>query len=402
MKKFISIAEGKLVNDGMQPTAKAKLDLLTDSEDAQPTFPFILENLGLHACLDAMDAASYKHEDFIEKTLRLLAIDAAYRVMPLWEDSDIAQDNLGGLMRMAHLHAHGEVEYEELQECLWQTAQPIMLENMTDSPISGRDARDCALLTGSHNLVPALNKAAEAVRSYHGAWARLGAYSGTGNRETGLRCAWRRGSPISFGAAFGATSKHVLAAVEAEIWHVAYTLADELLKLQGYENVEITEKEMESFLPEALASAARGIAHNVVHKGARRVIESILPAKTYEEALRQAKNAAQEFFKDACSAPDLYEQLAIGRVTLTATCHDFDDQATFTVCHALHYLLDENFHKAHPLNPKADGIAKEVALDARKQLYLAQVADAAAGSFAWERETEDQSMVLARLLSEDQ
>ncbi|SOB59845.1 protein of unknown function [Pseudodesulfovibrio profundus] len=69
MKNFLSIAEGKLVNDGFQPTAKAKLALLTDSEDAQPTFSFILENLGLQACLDAMDAAPYQHEEFIEKTL---------------------------------------------------------------------------------------------------------------------------------------------------------------------------------------------------------------------------------------------------------------------------------------------------------------------------------------------
>lgn len=402
MKNFLSTTKGKLVNDGMQPYAKAKLALLTDSEDAQPSFLFILENLGLHACLDAMDAAPYEQEDFIDRTLRLLALDAAYRVMPLWEDVESAQDDLRDLMRMAHLHAHGEVEYKELQERLWQTVQPVMRKNGADSPVSGRDARECALLTASHNLIPALSRAAEAVRSYHGAWAKLGAYSGTANREMGLRCAWKQGSPISYGAAFGATSKHVLAAVEAEIWHVAYTIADELLKFQGYENVEITEMEMESFLPEALASAAKDIAHDVVHKGARRVIESVLPAKTYKEALRLAEGAAQGFFKDACSAPDLYEQLAIGRVTLATTCHDFDDQATFAVCNALHYLHDGSFYEIYPLNPNADGIAKEVALDARKQLYLAQVADAAAGSFAWERETEDQSMVLARLLSEDQ
>jgi len=402
MTNFLSMTKGKLVNDGLQPTDKTKLALLTESENSRPSFLFVLENLGLHACLEAMGTAPYEHEDLVDRTLRLLAIDAAYRAMSLWEEATIAQDGLRQLVRTAHLHAHGEVEYEELQDLLWETAQPILGDNVADSAFSTRDARDCALLTGSHNLIPALHKAAEAARTQHGAMARICAYSSKGSREMALRWAWRQGSPISYGGAFGATSKHVLAAVEAEVWQVAYTIADELLTLIESEGMKITVKEMEGFLLEALASAAKDIAHEVVHKGARRVIEAVMAARTYDEAQRLAKDAAQGFFRDACARPDLYEQLAIGRTTLAVTCYDFEDHDTFAICHALHYLHEGSFHKVYPLRPKADEIAKRVALDARKQLCLEQVADAAVGSYAGERETQAQAKVLARLLAEDQ
>ncbi|WFS63401.1 hypothetical protein LF599_04350 [Pseudodesulfovibrio thermohalotolerans] len=401
MKKFLSIAEGKLVNDGMQPTAKAKLDFLTDSEDALPTFPFILESLGLHACLDAMDAVPYQHENFIEKTLRLLAIDAAYRVMPLWENAEVSQDGLKDLLRLAHLYAHGEIEHEEYQERMWEAAQPIIGDDRSDRRLAAAyAARDCALFAASHSLVPALDRAVEAVQAYHGDTARGCAYSYKADQEHALRYAWEQGGPISFGATFGVTSKHVLAAVEAEIWHVAYTIADELLGFAGYENVVIAEKEMQSLLLEALASAGKDIAHEALHKSARRVIGAATAAGSFEEAKELAHNAAQGVFRDACSDPDMYEQLAIGRTAIAAACHDFDDQATFAVCHALHYLHEGSFYKVHPINPKADAIARSVALDARRGLCLEQTAYAAAAGHAGRIERNVQAEVLRRLLAD--
>ena len=400
MKNFLSIAEGKLVNDGMQPTAKAKLDLLTDSEDAQPTFPFILENLGLHACLEAMDAVPYQHEDFIEKTLRLLAIDAAYRVMPLWENAEVAQDGLKDLLRLAHLYAHDEIEHQEYQERMWEVAQPIMRENKSDGSLAAAyAARDCALFAASHNLIPALNRAVEAAQAYRGDIARGCAYSYKADQDHALRFAWDHGGSISFGATFAVTSKHLLAAVEAEIWHVAYTIADELLGFVGYENVEITEKEMESFLLEALESASEDIAYEVLHKGARRVIDSAMAAGSFDEARELARDAAQAFFRDACSDPDMYEQLAIGRTAIAAACHDFEDHEAFAICHALHYLHEGSFYKVRPLNQKADEIAKSVALDARKGLSLEQMAYAAASFSAGNHEMGIQTDVLSQLLT---
>ena len=400
MKKFLSIAEGKLVNDGMQPTAKAKLDLLTDSEDAQPTFPFILESLGLHACLDAMDAVPYQHEDFVETTLRLLAIDAAYRVMPLWENAEAAQDGLKDLLRLAHLYAHDEIEHQEYQERMWEVAQPIMRENKSDGSLAAAyAARDCALFAASHNLIPALNRAVEAAQAFHGDIARGCAYSYKADQDHALRFAWDHGGSISFGATFAVTSKHLLAAGEAEIWHVAYTIADEMLGFIGYENVEITEKEMESFLLEALESASEDIAYEVLHKGARRVIDSAMAAGSFDEARELARDAAQAFFRDACSDPDMYEQLAIGRTAIAAACHDFEDHEAFAICHALHYLHEGSFYKAHPINDKANEIAKIIALDARKQLSLEQMAYAAASSYAGNVEMGIQADVLGRLLA---
>lgn len=400
MKKFLSIAEGKLVNDGMQPTAKAKLDLLTDSEDAQPTFPFILESLGLHACLDAMDAVPYQHEDFTDKTLRLLAIDAAYRVMPLWENAEVSQDGLRDLLRLAHLYAHDEVEHKEYQERTWEVAQPIMREDKSQSSITAaQTARDCALLSASHSLIPALNRAIEAVQSHHGDIARGCAYSYKADQEHALRYAWVHGGPISFGATFAVTSKHVLAVVEAEIWHVAYTIADELLGFVGYENVGISEKEMRSFLLEALASASEDIAHEVLHKGARRVIDAAMAAELFGKAKALASDAAQGVFRDACSDPNMYEQLAIGRTAIAAACHDFEDHEAFAICHALHYLHEGSFYKIHPINAKADEIAKDVALDARKKLNLEQMAYAAASCYAGNVEMGFQENALARLLA---
>jgi len=399
MKKFLSIAEGKLVNDGMQPTAKAKLDLLTDSEDALPTFPFILESLGLHACLDAMDAVPYQHEDFVETTLRLLAIDAAYRVMPLWENAEVSQDGLKELLRLAHLYAYDEIEHEEYQERMWEVAQPIMHEDKSHSSLTAaQDARDCALLSASHSLIPALNRAIEAVQSHHGDVARSCAYSYKADQEHALRSAWDHGGPISFGATFAVTSKHVLAAVEAEIWHVAYTIAEELLGFVGYENVEITEKEMRSFLMEALASASEDIAHEVLHKSARLVIDAAMAVESFDEARELARDAAQAFFRDACSDPDMYEQLTIGRTAIAAACHDFEDHEAFAICHTLHYLHEGSLYKVHPINVKADEIAKGVALNARKKLSLEQMAYAAAGSYAGNVETSIQADVLGRLL----
>jgi hypothetical protein len=400
MRKFLSMTKGKLANNGFQPMTKTKLDILTEAEDAQASFLYILENLGLHACLEAMGSAPYEHEEHVDRTLRLLAIDAAYRAMPLWEGTEIAQDGLRELMRMAHLHAHGEIEYEELQERLWETAQPIMNTNVEESSLT-RDARDCALLTGSHDLIPALNKAVEAARTHHGAMAKICAY-GKCCPDRFLRYAWREGGPIVFGATFGVASRHVLATAEAEVWHAAYTIADELLNLVGSKGTAVTVKEMEDFLLEALASAAKDIAHEVVHKGARQVIESVMPARTYDEAYRMGQDAAQGFFRNACERPDLYEQLAIGRTTLAAACHDFEDHDTFIISHALYYLHEVSFYETYPLNPDADRIAKRVALDARKQLHLDMVAYAAAGSYAGEREADAQAEVLARLLSEDQ
>ncbi|CCH48362.1 hypothetical protein [Pseudodesulfovibrio piezophilus] len=401
MKKFLSIAEGKLVNDGMQPTAKAKLELLTDSEDAQPTFPFILESLGLHACLDAMDAVPYQHEDFVETTLRLLAIDAAYRVMPLWENTEVSQDGLKDLLQLAHLYAHGEVEHEEYQERMWEVAQPIMREDKSHSSITAaQTARDCALLSASHSLIPALNRAIEAVQSHHGGIARGCAYSYKADQEHALRSAWEHGGPISFGATFAVTSKHVLAAVEAEIWHVAYTIADELLGFVGYENVGITQKEMRSFLMEALASAGEDIAHEVLHKGARLVIDTAMAAGSFDEARDLARDAAQGVFRDACSDPDMYEQLAIGRTAIATACHDFEDHEAFAICHALHDLHEGSFYKIHPINAKANEIAKIVALAARKKLSLEQMAYAAASGYAGNVEMGIQTDVLSHFLSD--
>jgi len=400
MKNFLSIAEGKLVNDGMQPTTKAKLALLTGSEDAQPTFPFILENLGLHACLEAMNAAPYQHEYFIEKTLRQLAIDAAYRVMHLWENAEVSQGGLRALLRRAHLYAHDEIEHEEYQERMWEVAQPIMREGKSHSSITAaQDARDCALLSASHSLIPALNNAIEAVQSHHGDIARGCAYSFKADQEHALRSAWEHGGPISFGATLDVTSKHVLAAVETEIWHVAYTIADELLGFVGYENVGITEKEMKSFLLEALASAAKDIAHDVLHRGVRLVIDAAMTAGSFKEAKELARGAAQGVFINACSEPDMYEQLAIGRTAIAAACHDFEDHEAFAICHTLNYLHEGSFYKVHPLNAKADEIAKDVALDARKKLNLEQMAYAAASSYAGNFEKSIQTDTLARLLT---
>jgi len=400
MKNFLSIAEGKLVNDGMQPTAKAKLDLLTDSEDAHPSFPFILENLGLHACLEAMDAAPYQHEDFIEKMFRLLAIDAAHRVMPLWENAEINQGGLKDLLRLAHLYAHDEIEHEKYQERMWEVAQPIMRENKSDGSLAAAyAARDCALFAASHNLIPALNRAVEAAQAYRGDIARGCAYSYKADQDHALRFAWDHGGPISFAATFAVTSKHVLAAVEAEIWHVAYTIADEMLGFVEYENVEITEKEMRNFLLEALASASEDIAHEVLHKGARLVIDTAMAAGSFDEARELARDAAQAFFRDACSDPDMYEQLAIGRTAIAAACHDFEDHEAFAICHSLHYLHEGSFYKVRPLNQKADEIAKSVALDARKGLSLEQMAYAAASFSAGNHEMGIQTDVLSQLLT---
>ncbi|XXJ18870.1 hypothetical protein ACR42D_04795 [Desulfovibrio caledoniensis] len=400
MKNFLSIAEGKLVNDGMQPTAKAKLALLTDSEDAQPSFPFILENLGLHACLEAMNAAPYEHENFIEKTLRLLAIDAAYRTMPLWENAEVAQDGLKDLLRLAHLYAHDEIEHEEYQERMWEVAQPIIGDDKADRSLAAAyAARDCALFAASHNLIPALNRAIEAVQAYHGDIARGCTYSYKADQEQALHFAWDHGGPISLGATFAVTSWHVLAAVEAEIWHVAYTIADELLRFVEYENVGTTEKEMKSFLLEVLASAGKDIAYEVLHKGARRVIDAAMAAESFEEARELAHNAARGVFRDACSNPDMFEQLAIGRAAIAAACQDFENEETFAICHALHYLHEGSFYKVHPINVKADEMAKRVALDARKGLSLEQMAYATASSYVGSVEMGIQSDVLGRLLT---
>jgi len=401
MKNFLSIAEGKLVNDGMQPTMKAKIDLLTDSEDVQPTFPFILESLGLHACLDAMDAVPYQYEDFIEKTLRLLAIDAAYRVMPLWENAEVAQDGLKDLLRLAHLYAHGEVEHEEYQKRMWEVAQPIMRDDKSHSSITAaQTARDCALLSASHSLIPALSKSVEAVQAYHGDIARGCAYSYKANQEHALRSAWKHGGPISFGATFAVTSKHVLAAVEAEIWHVAYTIADELLGFIEYDNVSITEKAMEDFLLEALASAGEDIAHEVLHKGARLMIDSAMATGSFDEAKALASEAALGMFRDACSDPDMYEQLAIGRTAIAAACHDFEDEEVFAICHALHYLHEGSFYKLHPINAKADKLVDKVALRVRRQLDIEQLVYTTASSYARKCQEGVQTEVLARLLSD--
>ena len=399
MKNFLSIAEGKLVNDGFQPTAKAKLTLLTDSKDAQSTFSFILENLGLQACLDAMDAAPYQHEEFIEKTLRLLAIDAAHRVMPLWDNSEVAQNGLKEILRLAHLYAHDEIKHDEYQSGLWEIVTPIIREDKPDRTLAAvQDARDCALYAASHNLIPALNRAIEAVQVHHGNIAMGCAYSYKSNQKQTLKYAWDHGGAISFGATFAVTSKHVLAAVEAEVWHVSYTIVDDLFDFIEYDNVSISEKEIKSFLLEALESAAKDIAHDVLHKGARLVIDAAMAAGSFEGSKKKAHEAARRVFKDACSDPDMYEQLAIGRTAIAAACHDFEAQETFAICHALHGLHEGSFYKVHPINPKADEVAKGIALEARRQLCLERLAYAAASGYAEEIEIGIQAEVLTQLL----
>lgn len=131
----------------------------------------------------------------------------------------------------------------------------------------------------------------------------------------------------------------------------------------------------------------------------RLVIDAARSAKSFEEAIKLVNNAAQIVFRDACSTPDLYEQLAIGRTTLAAACHDFDDNETFAISHTQHYLHEGSFYKVHPLNPKANEIAENVALDARRQLCLERMAYAAASNYAGKRETGIQADVLARLLT---
>ncbi|WP_319581978.1 hypothetical protein [uncultured Pseudodesulfovibrio sp.] len=283
---------------------------------------------------------------------------------------------------------------------MWEVAQPILREDKSHSSITAaQTARDCALLSASHSLIPALNRAIEAVQSHHGDIARGCAYGYKADQEHALRHAWDHGGPISFGATFAVTSKHILAAVEAEIWHVAYTIVDELLDFIAYDNVSITEKEMKNFLLEALASAGEDIAYEVLHKGARRVIDAAMAAGSFEEAKALASDAAQGVFREACSDPDMYEQLAIGRTAIAAAYHDFEDEETFATCHALHYLHEGSFYKVHPINAKADEIAKSIALDARKGLCLEQMAYTAASSYAGKIEMGIQADVLGRPLT---
>ncbi|BDQ38867.1 hypothetical protein SYK_32270 [Pseudodesulfovibrio nedwellii] len=400
-KNFISTTKGKHINGGFQPITKSKLDLLTDSKDVQPLFLFILENLGFHACLGAMDAAPYMYEEFIDKTLRLLALDAAYRTMLLWADTEVSQDGLKEIMRLAHLYAHGEIEYEQLQERLFEKPHPTVIKDKASRHLfAALDARDCALLTASYNLMSSLEKAREALSDHHGCIARSSAYAFKGDQEHALREAWYKGGAISFGAVYGVTSKHTLAAVEAEIWHVSHTIAEELLGFIGYDNIQISEKDMRDFLMESLESAGKDIAHDVMHKGARLVIEAVQAAESFEEARTLALNAAQKFFISSCEYPDLYEYLAIGRVAIAAASYDFDEQETLALCHTLHYLHNGSFYKVHPINAKANEIAEKVALSVRKQLDIEQLVYAAASSYARKCEEDVQAEVLARLLSD--
>lgn len=318
--------------------------------------------------------------------------------MPLWKNAEVAQDGLKDLLRLAHLYAYGEIEHENYQEHLWVVAQPIMQEeNVDKSLVAARDARDCALFAASHNLIPALSRADGALRAHHGTIARSCAYEYKAHKEDALRKAWEKGGPISFEALFAVTSKHILAAIEAEIWHVAYTISDEMFGFIEYDNISITEKEMESFLLEALEPAAKDIAHDVLHKSARLMIDAAMAAISFEEAESLAHESAQRVFKDACSAPDMYEQLAIGRTAVAATCHDFEDHETFALCHARHYLHEGSFYKVHPINQRTDGIAKGVALN----VCLEQLAYAAACSYAGDIEMAVQADVLGRLLAND-
>ena len=94
----------------------------------------------------------------------------------------------------------------------------------------------------------------------------------------------------------------------------------------------------------------------------------------------------------------MFEQLAIGRTAIAAACHDFEDHEAFAICHALHYLHEGSFYKIHPIQAKADEIAKVVALDARKKLNLEQMAYAAASSYAGNVEMGIQADVLRQLL----
>ncbi|SOB59844.1 conserved protein of unknown function [Pseudodesulfovibrio profundus] len=319
--------------------------------------------------------------------------------MPLWENSEVAQDGLKEILRLAHLYAHDEIEHEEYQSGLWEIVTPIIREDKSDRTlVAAQDARDCALYAASHKLIPALNRAIEALQLHHGNIAMGCAYSYKSNQKQALEYAWSHGGAISFGATFAVTSKYVLAAVEAEVWHVSYTIADELFGFIEYYNVSITEKEMESFLLKALESAAKDIAHDVLHKSARRVIDAAITPKSFEESSKKAHEVARRVFKDACSDPDMYEQLAIGKTAIAAACHDFEDQETFAICHVLHRLHEGSFYKVHPTNTKADEIAKNVALDARKGLCFEQMAYAAASSRAGRVEMNLQANVLARFL----
>jgi len=348
-----------------------------------------------------MDAAPYIHEEFIDKTLRLLALDAAYRVMPMWENVEVSQDGLKEIMRLAHLYAHDEIEYEQLQERLLEKPHPTVLKDKASRHLlAALDAKDCALLTASYNLISALEKAHETMSDHHGCIARSSAYEFKGDQRHALREAWDKGGSISFGAVYGVTSKHVLAAAEAEVWHVCLTIAEELLGFIGYDNVGINEKDMKDFLFEALESAGKDIAYDVIHKGARQTIEAVQPAESFEEANEIARKSTQSFFIKSCERPDLYEQLAIGRVAIAAACHDFDEQETLALCHTLHYLHEGSFYKFHPINAKANMIAEQVALNVRKQIGIEQLAYAAASSYARKCEESIQADVLGRLLSD--
>ena len=124
-----------------------------------------------------------------------------------------------------------------------------------------------------------------------------------------------------------------------------------------------------------------------------------MTTKSFEESKELAHQAVKRVFKDACSDPDMYEQLAIGKTAIAAACHDFEDQETFAICHALHGLHEGSFYKVHPIHPKADEIAKGVVLGARKQLCLERMAYAAANSYAGEVEIGIQTEVLGQLLT---
>lgn len=79
-----------------------------------------------------------------------------------------------------------------------------------------------------------------------------------------------------------------------------------------------------------------------------------------------------------------------------AAASDFEHHEAY----ALHYLHEGSFYKTHPINAKADEIAKEVALDARRKLSLEQMAYAVAGSYAGNVEMGIQAIALGRLLTD--
>ena len=385
------------MNDGFSMLDSYKLSrLLPDTPAGDLSIRFLAENMGMECTLRASKGVPYEQEVAMETILRLVAVDAAYRVMRLAEDCPRQRCCLAELVRLSHLYAHGEIPLSILEAALWNASETLMSNDHSLSFPAAYVAKRSIFLSATQDVRDSLAEAETAFGTHHQTVANTYFHEG----RHGLLQAWKLGGYISFGAMFGVRSAHIIAVAETEIWHVAYGVADALIEMNNSAKVKIPARELRAFMTEAFQDTAIAIAEHVIRNGAERIVEEISGTRRYGEAKSQAEEAALAFFRRHDPVHEVFERMAVGNVALTAINWDFDEYETYAIGEAMLALKQSPFIEDHPANEQAEEIASLIVKEAMRGLDMRRLASGIANTIAARQESKTQANVLTRLLDD--